>query len=268
MANELSNAKSKLNKVSRLLKEEKLLSAATSINEGLSTYRRSQLLKHEKKDFQRLLEQAIFQFASAKQIKQMFPFQLQYEEGKEKELLANFQTIIQELQDQATNNAKKSFEAVQDNKEHRLNKGHDHLKNQEISKARQVFNSLVNEFPGDTDLKLKIGDTYLEFEQYNEAIDYLQDAYKDNPDSVHIFNRLGMALRKAKRFEEAERCYLQALGQGHDEEYVYFNLGRVYIDWKKWEKVEKVSQKAVEINPKFSEAQKMLAFAQKKQGTN
>ena len=264
MANELTNARSKLNKVNRLLKEQKLLAAATSIHEALGTYRRTQLLKHEKQDFQRLLEQAIFQFSSEKQIKQMFPFQLQYEEGKEKELSENFQSIIEELQQKATEEAQKSYEAIQKKKEQGLNKGQEHLQNQDLDKARQVFNALANEFPDDTELKVSIGDTFLQFEQYNDAIDYLQDAYKDNPNSVHIFNRLGMALRKARRFEEAERCYLQALGQGHDEEYIYFNLGRVYIDWKKWDQVEKVAQKAIHINPEFNEAQKMLNFAQKK----
>jgi hypothetical protein len=37
----------------------------------------------------------------------------------------------------------------------------------------------------------------------------------------------------------------------------------VYIDWRQWKNVEKTALKALEINPDFVEAQKMLRFAKK-----
>ena len=47
---------------------------------------------------------------------------------------------------------------------------------------------------------------------------------------------------------------------------LYFNLGRVYLDWERWDKAEKVSRLALRLLPTFVEAHKLLNFSLKKQG--
>ena len=44
---------------------------------------------------------------------------------------------------------------------------------------------------------------------------------------------------------------------------LYFNIGRLYIDWKRWEKVDEMASLALDINKGFTEAQKMRNFANK-----
>lgn len=51
----------------------------------------------------------------------------------------------------------------------------------------------------------------------------------------------------------------------NDYSNLYFNLGRLYIDWKRYDKAEKAAKIALNLNPEFIEAQKMLAFAKRKQ---
>ena len=46
----------------------------------------------------------------------------------------------------------------------------------------------------------------------------------------------------------------------------YFNLGRLYIDWARWDKAEKASRLALRLSPGFVEARKLLNYALKKQG--
>jgi len=70
-------------------------------------------------------------------------------------------------------------------------------------------------------------------------------------------------LRRSRKFEEAEKCYKEAISTSAEDEYLLFNLGRIYIDWKQEEKVEKTALRALGINPDFIKAQKMLRFSKK-----
>ena len=92
----------------------------------------------------------------------------------------------------------------------------------------------------------------------------LDDALNDDPNAIHLYNRIGMVLRKMKDFDTAEKYYLKALTLSSEDEYLHYNVGRLYYDWRKWAKMSQAAQNAVEINPEFSEAIKMLKFAQKK----
>ena len=91
----------------------------------------------------------------------------------------------------------------------------------------------------------------------------LDDALKDDPNAIHLYNRIGMVLRKMQDFDTAEKYYLKALTLTDSDEYLYYNLGRLYYDWKKWDKMANSAERAVEINPEFGEAVKMLKFARK-----
>ena len=66
------------------------------------------------------------------------------------------------------------------------------------------------------------------------------------------------------KFEQAEQYYLKALEISQSDEYLYFNCGRLYYDWEKWDKMLELANKALEINPDFTEALKMKNFALKK----
>ncbi len=89
-------------------------------------------------------------------------------------------------------------------------------------------------------------------------------AYREDPTSIHVFNRLGIALRKLKRFEEAKKAYHHALKLNPQDEYLYFNLARVYLDEKDLAKAKEIVEKALQINPNFDAAAKMLKFINKK----
>ncbi|MBA4358914.1 MAG: hypothetical protein C0405_14435, partial [Desulfovibrio sp.] len=58
----------------------------------------------------------------------------------------------------------------------------------------------------------------------------------------------------------------KALGITQADEYLYFNLGRLYFDWQRWDKTAEAAARAVGLNPDFQEAKKLLAYAQKKLG--
>jgi tetratricopeptide (TPR) repeat protein len=265
MSQELSKARSQLNRVHSLLKQEKLLSAVISLYDAIGTYLRTQLLKHEKKDFQRQLEKAVFELSSDSNLKQTYPLVIQYEPGQEKELRSQIKMLLDELQEDNISEAQNQLAQMEEHKQNLLQQTKGHLQNQELEQAEQTVGRLLREYGDNTELKVEVSDLYLEYDLHQQALKYLKQAYQDDPESVPLFNKLGITLRKAQKFELAEKTYLEALKKSGEDEYLLFNLGRVYIDWKKWEKAEQASQKALQVNPEFKEARQMQAFAQKMQ---
>ena len=52
---------------------------------------------------------------------------------------------------------------------------------------------------------------------------------EDTPDDVHLYNRLGIAFRRQKKFDEAVSNYLKAIQIDPYEENLRYNLARAYL---------------------------------------
>ncbi|GAU09065.1 tetratricopeptide repeat protein [Desulfoplanes formicivorans] len=255
--------KQQLAGVNTLLKQGKLYAAVNSLHEALAFFLRTTFLKHEKKEFEQQIERAVYQLGHDQELKKIFPLLISYTPGTEMELHETINELLATLQDEKNKEALAKLEEWKNKKQKALDKAQAALDGKEYEKARYLFAKLCQEFNDDMELKAEVGERFLNAELYDEAIHYLKAAYENNPESPRVFNKLGMALRRSKKFEEAERFYRHALATSPNDEYILFNLGRVYIDWRQWKNVEKTALKALEINPDFVEAQKMLKFARK-----
>jgi CheY-like chemotaxis protein len=78
------------------------------------------------------------------------------------------------------------------------------------------------------------------------------------PHDVHLYNRLGVALRRQQKHSQALECYQQALKLDPKNEKVHFNLGVLYFDLGEKEKALKAFRAALKIHPTFTEAQDFL----------
>ncbi|MFP4658456.1 MAG: tetratricopeptide repeat protein, partial [Desulfonatronovibrionaceae bacterium] len=247
-----------------LLKQGKPLAAVTAMHDAIQTFLKSSLMQNERKEFTQLVEDAVYRLNSNPHLRELYPVLLEYKPGKEKDLLQYLREIIDTLQEDITAAARESYAELEKRKQKDLQEGRELVQKKDVEKADAIFRKLEREHEGDFDLKIEIADIWLNAEEYTRAIDHLKNAYKENPSSVHIFNRLGMALRKLNRVEDAEKAYKQALKLGPGDEYLHFNLGRLYLENKMWDKAIKSAERALEINPDFTEAEKMYTFARKK----
>ncbi len=260
----LNKARSKINSLNSLLKQGKPLAGVMAVYEAIQTYLSSSLMQSEKKEFAELVEDAVYKLNSNKELRELYPILLEYEPGKEKELMGYLREIIDTLQEEVTQAAQKSYAELEKKKQEDLKEAKGLINQEEKEKADTIFRRLEREFEGDLDLKIEIADIWLNAEEYQKAIEHLKQAYKDNPQSVHIFNRLGVALRKQGKVEDAEKAYQHALKLTPKDEYLHFNLGRLYLENKMWEKAIKSAENALSLNPEFKEAEKMQNFARKK----
>lgn len=260
---EIAKARSKLSSVGTLLKKGKYLPALLAIQQSLEIYLKTPLLKHEKVDFQKKIEDALYLLKINKEFVQQYPIPIDYTPGEEKSLWKKLKDAAKELKDSAVDEARKQMEALEQLKARELELGRGQLKDKKYDLAEKTFRRLINTFKEDTDLKLTITDMYMEQGLIDQALKYMEDAYNDDPSAIYVLNKMGIVLRKAGKLDLAEKIFKEAISKSPDDEYLYFNLGRVYIDEKRWNDVIDIAKKAIEINPSFKEADKMLKYAEK-----
>ncbi|MCG8529870.1 MAG: tetratricopeptide repeat protein [Desulfovibrionales bacterium] len=80
----------------------------------------------------------------------------------------------------------------------------------------------------------------------------------------HMFNEFGIMLRKNKMYDEALQFYSRAQKLTALDEHLLYNIGRVLIETKEYEKALVMLKKALEVNPGFEEAAKLAAMLEKK----
>lgn len=264
MSKELIKARSALAGINTLLKQQKVLPAVLALHDALGLIIRTPLMKSERADFERSLEKAVYQLNGDANLRKIYPILLQYTPGGEAALQATLRELLGELQENAVQDAKKLLAEQERRKQEGLAKGQQLILEGQYDPAGQFFDKMLKYFHDDQELRVDIGELFLEAGQFDQAFTYLLESLRNNPESVHLLNRIGMGLRKLGKFEEAEQCFLQALKLSTDDERLYFNLGRVYVDRAQWDKAEQAASKAMALNPDLEQAKKMRDFAQRK----
>ncbi|BBD07996.1 tetratricopeptide repeat protein [Desulfovibrio ferrophilus] len=263
MSSELIKARSKISNIKSYLKQDKLLPAIVSLHESVGIICRTPLLKHEQEEFERSLDIALDILNHNDDFRKVCPMVLEYKKGGEKELLSALKELLDDLQSSAVSDAQALLQAIDDTKRIQLERGKHLLEKGKFKDAKFTFDKLLLQFPDDTELKYEIAELYLKFDRNKEALKYLTEALRDLPESSHLYNRVAMVLRKLEEFEMSEKYYNKAVKLSGDDPGLYFNFGRLYIDWKRWEKVDEMATKAIELNKGFTEAHKMRKFANK-----
>lgn len=264
MSGELTKARQKLAGINASLKQGKYMAAAQALNDAIVIMLTAQLMKNEREEFVQMIGNTVYALNAHKELRQVYPLLLHYTAGEEKKLLEELFEMRKVLQEDVNETAQRDLDALQARKTDELARGQGHLDREEFDQARQVFDSLLHEFAGDTDLRAEVAERYHKAGLNQDALGHLSQAIEASPDSLHLYNRIGMVLRKMQDYTNAESYYLRALALTQKDEYLYFNLGRLYYDWQKWDKMAKAAEMAAAINPEFQEAKKLLAFARKK----
>jgi tetratricopeptide (TPR) repeat protein len=81
---------------------------------------------------------------------------------------------------------------------------------------------------------------------------------QEDPKNLHLYNRLGIALRRQQKHQEALDCYHKALKVDPKSEKIYYNLGILYFDIGQKEKSLDAFRNALKLRPNFPEAKDFL----------
>lgn len=113
--------------------------------------------------------------------------------------------------------------------------------------------------PGEAEKYLqKAADIYMSKENDSDAEQILNQIMEINPDTINVYNSLGVLYRKKGDLETALKHYLRAIKVHPDEPYIHYNIGRLYLEMKNPAESKIYFAKAVEIDPDFEEAKEVL----------
>jgi len=102
------------------------------------------------------------------------------------------------------------------------------------------------------------GDIFLEREMHESAEGIFNEILKLNPDTINVYNSLGIIYRRQNRIEDAIANYQKALKIDPNDENIHFNLGRAFLDMNNPQMAKKCFMSALAINPHFDIARGML----------
>jgi tetratricopeptide (TPR) repeat protein len=99
---------------------------------------------------------------------------------------------------------------------------------------------------------------YMDTNKLGAAEDILNEILESGTQSLNVFNTLGVVFRKKGDPEQALKQYKKALKVHPDEPYIYYNIGRLYLDMKKIESAKSCFEQALEKEPLFDEARQVI----------
>jgi tetratricopeptide (TPR) repeat protein len=264
MSKELFDARKKLSAVCTLIKQGKITNAVQNFHGGLQIMLGESLLKSEKKEFARFIENCVDELNRNKQIREEFQLSLSYAPGSEIQLLDSVRALLEAMEQNALNEAEQIFRAREVQKKDRLEQLKSELAKNNPEAAKNLAAALAIDFPDDAGMFVDISEAFERAGLNDEALAHMEKARKVDPDAAYILNKLGILYRRARKMEESEKMFAAAESHTPDDPYIHFNKGRLYVDWQKWKEAENSARAALVLQPEFAEAAKMAAYAAKR----
>lgn len=264
MSAELSKARQQMGQVRTMLRQGKTQPAVSAVYNTLITILKTPLMKSEREEFERMLDEAVYSMATDPEIKRIFPMTLSYSPGDERVLLETLRNLLETFDSTILDAAHEAKRLQEARKRKMLEDGEKYAQEDDLNKARDMFNRAARDYRDDPSYIGEIGELCVKYGLFEDAIAYLEEALAQNPSLAHLYNQIGMVLRRTKQFATAERYYLKASEYLGKDPNLFFNLGRVYIDWGKWRKAALAAGGALKLDPEFAEARKLKEYAERK----
>lgn len=81
------------------------------------------------------------------------------------------------------------------------------------------------------------------------------------PEHKHLFNEMGIQLRKNKMFNESVAFYMRALKLGKEDAHLFYNLSRVYYEADDWSGCLNYLKRCLYLDQNLNEALNLLELA-------
>jgi tetratricopeptide (TPR) repeat protein len=101
-------------------------------------------------------------------------------------------------------------------------------------------------------------DIYMGNQKEEQAEGVLNEILEQNPDTINVYNTLGVLYRKRGDYQAALEQYGKALKIHPNQPKVYYNVGRLHVDLKDLEQAKLSFEKALALDPEFKEAREAM----------
>ncbi|WP_243367179.1 tetratricopeptide repeat protein [Fundidesulfovibrio soli] len=218
------------------------------------------LIRQEKKEYQELLTKAVHLISLDPLVKQMCSEPLEYVPRNELQLLSRMRQLPEQIRSLHRDRLQQAETARLQSRSDRMEKGRQLIAQKYFDGAVQHLGRLSAEFADDAALQAQIGKMLFDI-NHIECITYFEKAVALDPQDHGSLAMMGVAFRKIRQFDNAERAYLAALERDQDNVNYLFNLSRVYIDAGKWTNAQETLRRVLDIDPTLGPARKALEFA-------
>ncbi len=138
-----------------------------------------------------------------------------------------------------------------------------HLDRKEYFSAEFEFKNALKLDEENVRAHYGLGKTYLEQGKKEEAEELFVklseiDALFDK-ENKHIFNEMGIDLRKMELFDDAIKNYDKAISIDPEDHALYYNMGRAHKEKGDLKKAKEYIEKSIKIKPDFEQGKKYLA---------
>jgi tetratricopeptide (TPR) repeat protein len=121
----------------------------------------------------------------------------------------------------------------------------------DLEKAKTIFQAILTTNSNNIYALNNLGKIYLDFKEFQNAINLTKKAWELNPKFYMAGNTLGDAYKQNREFEKAESTLKQVIKVNPKFELAYLNLGEVYFLQKKYDDAEKLLKQALILMPEI-----------------
>ncbi len=143
-----------------------------------------------------------------------------------------------------------------------------HRKRGESFSAEFEYNNALAVDEENVRANFGLGLTYLERGDNNKANDIFERLVKLDAafeeEHKHLFNEFGINLRKNKMLDQSLEYYQRAMELSKKDENLFYNIARVYLEKKDFQKVVACLLTTLELNPELEAGNKFLQWMKDK----
>ncbi len=136
-----------------------------------------------------------------------------------------------------------------------------HVKEEEI--LATLEESTKGEHPEETEDRVNKIKELIGKGDHAEARELISDDEKIASILIHYYNGKGIQFRKEGRYAEAIGEFKRALVVQPDDEGLYYNVARCYVEKKEWENAHEAIEEGLKINADFKEGMELQDYIKK-----
>ncbi len=276
MSKDLNKIRKEVGLIKSHVKQGKIMLAFKALRDAVSLLANASLTRSEREELETHVDNGTLYILTDQEVKRAIGMDIKYVKGKEKDLLPTLDIVIETYQEYLDTKAAEDIELQKakaaENKNKALFETFEKAKKlyesdapEDKEKAYAKFMELGEnpDFPAQNFAQIAM--LYLNAQEFDKAATFFAFAIDRDSTILDWYIKIGMCLRKANKFEEAEKYYFKAAKDIGKSANLFFNLARLYFDWKKWDKAIQVAEATLKLDPSVVEAQKLIDYINKQE---
>ena len=140
-----------------------------------------------------------------------------------------------------------------------IEKADEEMQKGDYQKALAIYTEANIKAPKDAETLFKIGYALMKQDRDDEAIEQYKEALELDPNNTYIHQAMASLYRKMHEYASARNHLNASLEIDDKNPITYYNYGNLLVDMEHFDEAKEMYKKALELDADFKEAQEELA---------